>query len=332
MLRLVRHDLLIVRNSFLAAFSSLRDWLTLLLALALGTVVARSFLLGVATSGLDVSAWSCVAYFAIVGFLTHLYSAHRIAHLSEESAMAAFALSTGPRRAYHGAWLAAILAGSYLPIILLYGPTGERVLAIALIGGWLPLFAGAVAGALWQAAVPRLRRALQRRWLGETAPRRPPLDAGGHRLSRLVAITVRRQSLVGRSTGQAAALLAGAGFGIGLAAFGISRILSAFEGLAVAALMALAAMLVISRLSAGLMRYLAFVGYEPLAPGVAPVAGMALFLASLTLSLALLLPAWTLPASAVAAGVLLVFAVFTYMRSLHYRLRSERAADFTVQM
>ena len=59
---------------------------------------------------------------------------------------------------------------------------------------------------------------------------------------------------------------------------------------------------------------------------------MAIFLGSLTLATAVLTPSWALPALALAAGVLTLFGVVAYMRALHYRLRSERAADLAIQV
>ncbi len=332
MFSLVRHDLLIVRNSFLAAFSSFRDWLILLFALVLAAVLVRGFLVDITASGLHVSAWSLAAYFAVLGFMVHLYSAHRIAHFSEESPMAGFALRPGPRRAYHAALLTGVLVANDLPIALLYGYTAEPVLATALTGGWLALVSGAAAGAIWRRTVSWLRRTLQRRWLRRAPRRALPRDVGGHRASRLIAIYMRRQSIFGRSAAEAAALLGGAGLAIALVAFGASHLVSASEAMIVAAMLALGMMMVLSRLSAGLMRYLAFVGFQPLLPGIAPVPAMAVFLGSLTLSIAFLMPHWAGATAAAGAGMLLLFALIAYVRSLHYRIRSERAADFAIQM
>ena len=332
MLNLVRHDLLIFRNSFRRAFASWRDWLILVFGLALAAAAIRAFLFDVAASGVRGAWWGFAVYFAAVGFIVYLYCAHRMAHFAEESMLAALALRTAPRRAYHAAWLGGVLFASYLPLAALYALTAEPVLALALAGGWLALLAGAAGGAIWRPLALRLRRALQRRWLNRLAPQAAPLDAGGNRAMRLVAMAMRRQSVVGKSTAQAAAIIGGAGAAVGLLAFGASRFAPAAEAVALAAIVAFARMLVLSRLSAELARYLAFVGVAPLVAGVAPFPAMVLFVGSMTLSISVLMPRWIGPTATVALAALLLFALIAYVRSLHYRIRSERAADFAIQI
>ena len=61
MLNLVRHDLLIVRNSFMTAFSSARDWLILAIGLVLVAVWARQWLVDLAAEGPAVPLWAPAA-------------------------------------------------------------------------------------------------------------------------------------------------------------------------------------------------------------------------------------------------------------------------------
>lgn len=332
MFNLVRHDLLILRNSLRAAFSTWRDWLILVFGLILAGAAVRGFLIEVAESGVRWSWWGFAAYFAAVGFIACLYGAHRVAHFAEESPLAGFALRKAPRRAYHAAWLGGLLVASYLPLALLYALASHPALAIALAGGWLAALAGAAASVAWRFMAIRLRRALQRRWLNRPTPQAVPLQAGGRRAGRLMGMAMRRQSVFGRTTTEAAAIIGGAGAAVGLLAFCASRFVSASEAIGFAAGVALVGMLVLSRLSAALTRYLAFVGFAPLIAGLAPVPAMALFLGSLVLSIGLLMPKWIGAAAAVASAVLLLFALIAYVRSLHYRIRSERAADFAIQI
>ena len=332
MLNLVRHDLLIVRNSFLAAFSSARDWLILAFGLVLAAVVARQFLMDLADAGPTIRLWGPAAFFAVAGFSTYLFSSHRLTHFAEESPLAAFALRSGPRRAYQGIALAGVLAGSSVPLAIMYRLSGEWVFAVALAGGWLPLLAGAGAGAVWRSAISRLHRGLQRRSLRLAASSAGPRPLAGGRASRLVSMALRRQSLVARSAPEAIAIIAGAGLAVALTAFVVRRAGSDAAAIGVTAFLSLTIMLGLSRLSARLARYLAFAGFSPLVPGLAPVPGMALFLGSLTLATIVLTPPWAIPALAISAGALTLFGLIAYMRALHYRLRSERSADLAIQI
>lgn len=332
MLNLVRHDLLIVRNSFLAAFSSVRDWLILAFGLVVVAVMARQWLIDLADAGRIMPLWAPAAFFAVVGFSTYLFTSHRLTHFAEESPLAAFALRSGPRRAYQGIALAGVLAGGSVPLAILYGLSGEWVFGAALAGGALPLLAGAAAGAVWRSAISRLQRVLQRRSLRPAASSAAPRPLPGGRASRLVSMSLRRQSLVARSTIEAIAIIAGAGVAIALATFVVRRTGSDDAALGVTALLSLAVMLVLSRLSARLARYLAFAGFSPLLPALAPVPGMALFLGSLTLATVVLNPLWAVPALGLSAGALTLFGLVAFLRALHYRLRSERAADLAIQI
>ena len=332
MLNLVRHDLLIVRNSFMTAFSSARDWLILAIGLVLVAVWARQWLIDLAAAGPAVPLWAPAALFLVAGYSSFLFSAHRLSHMAEESPLAPFALRPGPRRTYQGLALAGVLAAGCVPLAFVYGSTGERVFGLALVGGWLPLLAGAAAGAVWRSAALRVQRELQRRWLRRAALTAEPRPLPAGRASGLLAMALRRQSLLARSTGEAIAIIAGAGAAVALTAFVLRRTASDAAALGVTALLSLAIMLVLSRLSARLARYLAFAGFSPLVPGLAPVPGMALFLGSLTLATAVLTPRWALPAAVLAAGALILFGIVAYMRALHYRIRSERAADVAIQV
>ena len=332
MLNLVRHDLLIVRNSFLTAFSSARDWLILAIGLVLVAVGARQLLIDLAAAGPVVPLWAPATYFLVAGFSTSLFSVHRLSHIAEESPLASFALRAGPRRAYHGIALAGVLAASSVPFALAYVASGEPVFGLALAVGWLPLLAGAAAGMAWRSAALRLQREFQNRWLrrADLMPEPRPLPTG--RAARLLSMALRRQALLARSTGEAIALISGAGAAVALTAFVLRRTASDAAALGMTAILSLAIMLILSRLSARLARYLAFAGFSPLIPGLAPVPGMALFLGSLTLATAILTPRWAMPAAAIAAGALVLFAIVAYTRALHYRIRSERAADLAVQV
>jgi len=329
---LVRHDLLIVRNSFVAAFSSMRDWLILAFGLVVAAVAARQGLNDLVAAGSTVPVWGPAAWFLAAGFSAQLFSAHRLSHFAEESPLAPFALRAGPRRAYLGVALAAVLTASAIPLAVIFRLSEERVFGSALAFGWLPLLAGATAGAAWRAATSRLQRGWQHRSLRRSRSASPPRPLPGGRGSRLVAMSLRRQSIVARSTAEAITIVAGAGIAVALAAFVVRQAGFDAAALSLTAILSIAVMLNLSRLSARLARYLAFAGFSPLIPGLAPLAGMALFLGSLTAASALLTPSRAVEAVAVAAGALTLFGLFAYMRALHYRIRSERAADLAIQI
>ena len=332
MLNLVRHDLLIVRNSFLAAFSTGRDWLILAFGLILVAVVARQMLSDVAAAAHSVPLAIPAAYFLVAGFSTFLFSAHRLSHFAEESPLAPFALRAFPRLAYQGLALAAVLMASGVPLAIVYFVSRERVFGAALAGGWLMLLAGAAAAAAWRTTLPRVQRAWRRQWRRRTRTLAPPQPLMGGRTTRLVSLSLRRQSGGARSTALAIVVIAGSGLAAALAGFAVRAAGSDAAALGVTASLGLVVMLALSRLSARLVRYLAFAGFGPLAAGLAPVPGMALFLGSLALATAVPMPEWAVPALVLAGSALFLFGLVAYVRALHYRIRSRRAADLAIQI
>jgi hypothetical protein len=335
-LNLVRYDLRIATNSFRAAFSSIRDCLALALMIAFAAVFAADFLGDFSNTQIQPSRLVLAAYFGLTAFFVCAFALHRVVHFAEHSPLAFFALDARSRRAYLGFWLGMALLLDYFLVGTLYAVAGDNPVAAplrdALAFGWAACLGGAAAALLWRRAVERMRPWLGRARLGPRPRELPPEKLPQGRFACLLNVTVRRQSFVGRTTAAAFLCVAGAGIAIGLLGIGLRRLLSEAESLAVLALLVLFALTLLSRLNAGRLHYLRFLGFSPLAPGLMPVVAMALLAAIVALFLPVVAPTYAVPAAGRLLALLLLFGLVAYLRSLHYRLKTRSRADFAIQV
>jgi hypothetical protein len=333
---LVRHDLRIAANSFLTAFYSVKDWVALALMVLLAGFFAADFLRGLENRGLPLSSTGLALYFAASAFFTYSFSHHRIRYFAEHSPLAFFALNGRSRRAYEAFWLGLALLVNYLVVAILYLSAGGREMAAtlraALVFGWAADLAGTAAALLWRRAAEGVRRAVGRirlrlRRRAQSPERLPP-----GRLACLLNVTIKRQSLFGRTTVAAMSIVAGVGLALGLLGLGLGRVLSEWESLATLLLLLLLALVLLSRLNAGRIRFLRFLGFAPFAPGMMPVVAMAVLVAAAGPFVPLVAPTYAVPTAVLMLALLALFALVAYLRALHYRLKTRSRADLAIQL
>jgi hypothetical protein len=272
----------------------------------------------------------------VTSFLIYSASHHRILFFAEHSALAFFALSRPARRVYEGCWLGAGLLLNYLAVAALYRSAGDNVVAAplgqALAFGWAASLAGAAIGVLWQLAGAKLNRALRQLWFRLRTRDRAaePLPRG--RLACLLNVTVKRQSIFARSTASAFACASLPALAIGLLALWVGRFRSQVEALAFLLVLVLLALILLSRMNAHRVKFLSFLGFGPLAPGLMPIAAMAVFVSLALGFVPAVAPAYAAPGASIMLALLALFALFAYWRSLHYRLKPRAAADFAMQI
>lgn len=333
---LLRHDLRIVVNSFLTAFSSVRDWIAISLMLLLAGFFAVDFLRDLENKGLPLSLTGLALYFAASAAFTYSLSHHRIRYFSEHSPLAFFALYGPSRRVYQAFWLGLALLLNYLVVIILYLSAGGNQIAAplraALVLGWAAFLAGAAAAMIWRRAGERVRRAAARFWARLGARARPPERLPHGRIACLLNVTVKSQSLFGRTTAAALAIVAGAGLALGLLGLGLARLLSEKEAVATLLLLLLLALVLLSRMNAGRVGFLRFLGFAPFAPGMMPVVAMAVLVAAAGVLVPVVAPSYAVPVAVLMLALLALFALVAYLRALHYRLKPRSRADLAVQL
>lgn len=318
--RLLRHDIAIVVSSFLAAFSSLRDRMLLLAALALlvGGGMQLLAALHERVAGIPLHILSAAA--ALAGALVQAQVEKRLSFLSAESVLAADALIPLQRAGYAALWHAVTLMLLVVAALGLPWPLVASLLVAYALGLGL-----AKAAALLRGSTRITARVLHR--VSGTRP--AGFTSGKHPLAQIVAA---KQSFLGSSL-PAGLALASAAAGVSvLVVSGAAAAGSKPLGLAVAAMLALLGLGLFSRVDHALVRFAAFAG---LGAGRTVTSHLPL---TTTYSAAFALLALLLGrnlGSSVALIVLLLGAAATgiaCLRILHYRLRPNRAADFAVQV
>jgi hypothetical protein len=189
--------------------------------------------------------------------------------------------------------------------------------------------AGIGLAAAQRAAVERLRKwwALCR---AAGAPRLRELP-GRTRRERIVQLLTARTGLAGPSVAANLLLFAGIGLLIGLGHFWLGASLARPAAGAVAGLLALLVFLFLLRTHPPLLRYLLFLGIEPLLPALLATALAAAFLCGLWLGSIGIAPA-PLATLAAAATLALLFLVAAMLRTLHYATKARQSAEIAIQL
>jgi hypothetical protein len=322
--KLVLYDLVILWKSGRAAFSRKRDLLLLAAAALIGLLIAiqRAGETAAALGALPLLAKAVIA--AAAAFTINLAAARRLTHLRQESVVARHALRPFQAASHALLWNLIPLFGMTMLVIV----STERLVTAAAISL-------AYTGGFGTAAAQRVLLSLLRSWwsrrraLGRARPRTLP---GRTRRDRILRLLVARTGRLGPAL--APNLLACAGIGLlsGLSHSWLSSQQEPAAAGAIVGLLVLFACFFLLRTHPPLLRYLLFLGSEPLLPALVAAGLAAAFAAGVLVGMIGSAPA-SLPAMlAAAATLLLLFTSAALLITLHHATKSRQSAEIAIQI
>lgn len=327
--RLLEYDLTIVWKGARAAFARKRDWLLLVLGVPILSLMLSESASNWVRALRDTPEPGKMLLVGFIAFLTEWAVGRRLQHLESESVVARFALRPGPRLLHRAFWSAPPLVASVA--IMAAGAGSSRLLPVRVGALVLAYGAGLAAAALARLIQGQLRGRAARRRAGSGVIRSIRL-AGETRRGRIAALVAARTGLAGPSVAANAALFAALGASLaGLCRVSL-QVLPAPGPQALAGLAGLAAAGLLLRQHPPLLRYLLYLGIEPLGPVLVP----ALSAGSLAAGFGLGAFAFGLAEAAgfagIAAGALILFVAFALLRGLHFATGSRQAAELAIQL
>lgn len=327
--RLLAYDLLIVWKGARAAFSKKRDILLLLLAVPIVSLVAAEGASNAAATVRDLAEPAKMLLVAVTAVFVNLAAERRLTHLEAESIVARFALRRGPRLLHRLFWNALPLVASVS--IMAAGSASAESLPVRAAALIVAYAAGAGAGALVRRARLHLVRWLSRRRAASGALRSLRLP-GEERRQRIAALVAARTGLAGPSIAANAAAFAAIGACIALIYRLSAGTLPRPGPEVLTAVAAAVAFGLLLRQHPPLLRYLLYLGIEPVRPALVPAASACSLAAGFVLGAAAMNLPEALGFAALAAAALLFFLFLLLLRALHYATRSRQAAELAMQI
>lgn len=321
---LITYDLMILRRSAAGAFARKRDILLLLVAVPIGLLLIVENAGQIAESVASLPAALAMLASVAMAFAVNLAVAGRLAHLREESVVARQALRPAEALLHGLFWNLPPLIGGLALILVPGGAVIAPIFLLAYVAG-----IGLAAGqrAIRQAVISWISR---RRAEGSSRRRVPQAD---RRRRRLVELLVGRMGLFGPATAANLAGLTAIGATIAL----IQPLLSPHLGApAAAAVIGLLVLLLLLRILAHtqppLLRYLLYLGCEPVLPALVATALAASLIGGLTIVALAMAIAPPLALLAGAAALLLLFLALALLRTLHFATKPRQTAAIAVQL
>jgi hypothetical protein len=323
---LIAHDLRILWNGASAAFGGARDRLLFLLAAPLVLLMAAQGAASASATIGDMPEPARMLMALIAGFAPNLMIRRRLAHLREESVVAAAALRRGAAAVYATFWN--VLPAALAIAVLLGG--AETLTRAALLAPPLLLAYGVGTASASGARHARsaLQNRLQRRRAAQGGLRRLRLSAAGRR-GRIADLLASRTGLPRLTF--AANLLAFSALGA-LVTTGCALLIARGGAPAFAAAAVLLIFVLLLREQAMLLRYLLFLGVGPAGPVLVPIALAAAFSVGAVTAAAVAGTGGIGELAAAAAAALLLFAAAALLRGLHHATKPRRAADLAIQI
>ena len=310
--RLLRYEWALFRISFPDAFARTRDRLLLALVTLFALLWLSDKLGSLALPAESPRTFWLAALAVLPAFAWHRQLMARLAWLAEHSAVAPAAIERRSRRAYLLAAHSLIAVPLLIGAIVLCQAAGLAVAAVAYavglgIAGVLPI-------RIISRDAPSHRRAA-------SVGRAPMLGA-----------ILRRQTLGSASPGPAALLIVAAVFALTAAAAWLTRDLADALRLSGPVLPSLLALLVASRLDAGLIGFLPYAGRRTLAVGLAVSALPAAIFAAAGAAILVIRPPETIALLAILLLLHLVFIAAGLSRAWLYPGRHGRSVNLQVQI
>lgn len=319
---LLAHDFKILWKGACAAFGGVRDRLLLLVAAPLLLLMAFEGAASASATLGDLPEPARMLIAMLAGFAPNLMIGRRLAHLREESVVAAAALRRDAAAAYAAFWNVLPFA---LAMAVLIGGAGTWTLAPPLLLSYGTGVASAFAARRSRAA---LRGRLQRwRAAGGGMPRLR-LSAASRR-GRIADLLASRAGLPRLTL--AANLLAFAVLGaLAATAYSLPVVHGGTSAFAAAALLLVFVLLL--REQAMLLRYLLFLGAGPAGLVLVPIALAASFAIGAIAAAAIAGAGRVVELAPAAAAALLLFAAAALLRGLHEATKPRRAANLAIQI
>lgn len=323
LIALILYDLTILRRSAGAAFARKRDILLLLLVVPVALLLAiqRAAEAAAALGSLPIPVKMAMA--AAAALAVNIAVGGRLVHLREESVIARQALRPCAALLHALFWNALPIAA--IAGLLFVSPDP------ALLAGLLLLSypAGVALAAGQRIARARIASLLARR--REAAPPSRRAAGGVSRRERVIALLAARIGLFGRDVRANLLAFGATGAALGGAYAWLSAQLSMPAAAAIAGLPMLALLLVLLRARPALLRYLLYLGVEPLLPAfVATAIASALIGAFVAVALGVA----TAPLALLAGGatLLLLFLAMALLRTLHFATKPRQNAEIAMQV
>jgi hypothetical protein len=325
--KLLEYDLMIVWKGARAAFSRKRDWLLLVLGVPILSLLLSESASNWVRALRGTPEPGKMLLVGLTAFLTEWAVGRRLEHLESESVVARVALRRRPRLIHRLFWTAPPLVAS----VAIMAPGGGSAWPLPVrVGGLVLAYgAGSGAGALARFIQRHLHARAARRRAG-SSPMRSIRLAGETRRGRIAALVAARTGLAGPSVAANAAVFAALGASIaGLYRVSL-QLLPAPGPQALAGLAGLAAAGLLLRQHPPLLRYLLYLGVEPLAPVLVAALSAGSLAAGFALGAIGLAEA---PAFAeIAAAALILFVAVALLRGFHFATRSRRSAELAIQL
>jgi hypothetical protein len=322
--KLVLYDLVILWKSGRAAFSQKRDLLLLAAAALIGLLIAiqRAGETAAALGALPLLAKAVIA--AAAAFTINLAAARRLTHLRQESVVARHALRPVEAASHALLWnlLPPVRDDNAGPRV--HRPARHRRRDLARLSGRHRSSGGTARRLDLFRSWSSRRRALSKS--------RPQTLPGRTRRDRILRLLVARTGRLGPAL--APNLLACAGIGLlsGLSHSWLSSQQEPAAAGAIVGLLVLFACFFLLRTHPPLLRYLLFLGSEPLLPALVAAGLAAAFAAGVLVGMIGSAPA-SLPAMlAAAATLLLLFTSAALLITLHYATKSRQSAEIAIQI
>jgi len=311
--RLLRYECALFQNSFADAFARKRDRLLLLLVVIFASFWLRDRLGSLALPPASPRAFWLAALSLLPAFAWHRQLMARLAWLIEHSAVAPAAMERLSQRVY------ILVAHAFVSVPLLIGAT-----VLYSAAGWALALLAYAAGVGVAAYIPLriTRRDAQ-------APQRGSAAVGG---APMLHALLRRQTLGSARPGRAALLIVAASFAFTAAAIWLSSGMSDAVRLAAPVLPPFLALLIASRLDAGLIGFLPYAGRRALSVGVAVSALPAANFAAAAAAVFAMRQLEMIPLLLILLLLHFVFIIAGLGRAWLYPGRHGRSVDLQVQI